>query len=215
MLWIGAAVLVFVGAVGLYGATNSGGGEPSSTFISSTSSTRTATTSPSTAPTSTSSTAIPTTDDELFERCRERAKSAALHTRWGSEYEMVVGQPTVVVFFAGIDEAAVSTAVVPGAASTTATAFASGECTLRAQLVGALVDIDPKEAIERSFLNTDVLSWTWQVTPRAVEAKQLNIELVFVAETSAGLRTGSTKTETLAIIVNTAPELRDCQVWLV
>jgi hypothetical protein len=181
-LWRGALVLSCAGG-GL--ALLVGCGEDSARSPAPTSTENVAVDTSVIAGTSTTTSPL-TTDDQRIADCRARAQAAKTTLKFGSTYTMTVGEPSLVEFFAGLGALPLSTVTIANAASTTEITLSSASCFIEARLHGQLFDIDVKEPVRKSFATTDLVKWSWAVTPLSARATTLQVDLTTIGMLATG-----------------------------
>lgn len=99
--------------------------------------------------------------EEAERRCAERAQDALFTYQPGKQ--MTEGQAETVEAVASVGDAAPPSTLSGG--EPTKSEPVSLECVVEASLVGPDFQIEPEGWQPRSFLETDVITWRWQVKP--------------------------------------------------
>jgi hypothetical protein len=124
---------------------------------------------PSSPPTSVPSTTIPQppSAERQLAACEARVDATKLQVAFVPAAHMVQDHAHDVGAVVGLQGAAISAVPGAGTSPTTIVAYQHGRCELSARLTGSGFDIDPSDDRTQSFLDTDQLTWSWSVTPRA------------------------------------------------
>jgi len=150
-------------------------------------------------------TSVPPPDERVI-ACEQRAQDSLLNVKFAPLAQMTVGKSSKVVVTAGQGAGPISSATIPDATSTSVEAFPDFTCEVAAQLHGALFDIDRTEKIAQSFVDQDLVTWTWNVVPTSTDASDLDVDLYPVIRTTSGDQIpGAVASATIHISVQSAP----------
>jgi hypothetical protein len=121
---------------------------------------------------------------------------------------MTVHQNYPVNVLIGLDKASVQTSAFPQAGTTTIVTVPYGHCTLTVTLTGEAFDITATSSATQSFIETRVLTWSWQVAPKRTGPALLLIVVIqpSVEDSHGGLRAGHAQTIKETIVVSSKPE---------
>jgi hypothetical protein len=140
---------------------------------------------------------------KTIEECEEQAAAAESQLAYEPERQMVVGNSYKI-------QAALSLDALPPDVTfetpTTVVVLPDARCTVEANLTGSDFDITPDEPQPQSFLDTRVLIWEWQVSPKR-PGDDLELTLRLQANVFEKGRTvpGRTTLSETTIDVDTAP----------
>jgi hypothetical protein len=148
------------------GVVGSAPASPSSSRAVTTTVGRPATT---TAPSTTVKPAAGGTAAQDIAECERQAREARSQLVYQPNQRMTVGGTYDVVVQLALTAADLPAVVVPGTARTTIVEVRTARCTVEAELLGGTVfSISPPGPRAQSFVDSRVLTWHWQVSPRQI-----------------------------------------------
>jgi hypothetical protein len=110
---------------------------------------------------------VPTT----LEECEDQARQAAAQLVYEPERRMTVGGTYDVIAALALSKEDLAIAEpIPSSSPTTMVLVTGARCTVEAELTGSAFDVTPDGPRAQSFVDTRVLTWQWQVTPRRTGA---------------------------------------------
>jgi hypothetical protein len=140
-------------------------------------------------------------DEELLERCEERAASAQL--RFSPTDRMVVGEVDQVEVVASVDESFPDE--TDGPPDTTIVPVRL-RCEVAAQVRGAAFEIEPQDFQEGSFLDAPTITWRWDVRPLETGELTLTLDIRSVVVVDGRRLVGSSQLYSTDITVDAAPQ---------
>ncbi len=140
--------------------------------------------------------------------CERQLRKASSRLVYAPNRRMTVGVPTDVVAKLALDAPDVTAAVLPSPDRTTIVELHILRCTVDVTLAGDGFTVTPPGAIGQSFVDSRVLTFSWQVTPtRAGAGLKLGLHLLpRVIESGQPTRPGSEELHEAVIDVTAVPQ---------
>lgn len=155
------------------------------------------------------SSAVPTTTpddatpDERLEQCNARALDALVS--FAPAQTMTVGHETAVTVSVAVDDADLPPVLTDGSTPPTTIVPAELSCFLNAELSGTNFEIDtPRQSGD--FFRSNVLTWTWRVTPVNTSANTLTLRITPQIDIGGSARDGTPRPFTSRIKVTPVPQ---------
>jgi len=172
--------------------------ESTNDFTESSTSIPAETTAPATA------TTVPEVGEEELAECEQQARHAVV--TYQPSQQMTAGESSRVVVRASLESSASTTSTsFPGTVPTTSVE-ARLACTVEARLRGQAFDVDPQGFQRESFLGSDHIDWSWDVTPRSPGTDVLTLEIHGVLHVASGDQQVAQRSFETEITVTSHPE---------
>ncbi len=140
--------------------------------------------------------------------CEERIRRERLSGSFVPEVTMTEGDTETVGLALAIDGTPLATPPGAETAPTTIVTFASDGCVVTAELVGGGFEITPDYPREQSFVTSEHLEWSWQVTPIRSGSLELQAQVTPWLVRADGTRhAGAASTYYADIAVTARPKL--------